>query len=201
MEWRSLGEPCQAAVVTMNSVAFGPCGTALKEVPFASKERQDDLAYYISLYASFEAGTPAGALRFTGAGPAVATSAEQRMMAEWAGLVALEADMGRADVSGGLALTWYREGGFAGFCDDLAVYSVGNGLPVTCQTEPPTNLGKRWLAAGQTDQLFKWIDTLASFEYGKKDPAIADAMTVKLVFAGTGAGSATERTYLTSCAG
>ncbi len=193
MEWRSPSDPCQAAVITMNTVTFGPCGTAPKEVPFASKERQDDLAYYISLYASFEAGTPAGALRFTGAGPAVATSAEQRMMAEWAGLVAQEAETGRADVSGGLALTWHREGGFAGFCDDLAVYSVGNGLPSTCQTEPPTNLGKRWLAAGQTDQLFDWIDTLASFEYGKKDPATADAMTVQLVFAGTGAGTATEQ--------
>ena len=164
----------------MNSVTFGPCDTAPKEVPLASQERQDDLAYYISLYASFEADTPAGALRFTGAGPAVATPAEQRMMAEWASLVAQEAETGRADASWGLALTWHREGGFAGFCDDLAVYGVGNGLPSTCQTEPPTNLGKRWLAAGQTDQLFNWIDTLASFEYGKKDPATADAMTVQL---------------------
>ena len=84
----------------MNSVTFGPCDTAPQEVPFASKERQDDLAYYISLYASFEAGTPAGVLRFTGAGPAVATSAEQRMMAEWAGLVTQEAETGRTDVSG-----------------------------------------------------------------------------------------------------
>ena len=85
-----------------------------------------------------------------------------------------------------------RTGGFAGFCDDLAVYSVGNGLPSTCQTEPPTNLGKRWLAAGQTDQLFDRIHTLASFEYGQKDPATADAMTVRLVFAGAGEGTATE---------
>lgn len=193
MEWRSPSDPCQTAVITMNTVTFGPCGAAPKEVPFASEERQEELAYYISLYASFEAGTPAGALRFTGAGPAVATSAEQRMMAEWADLVAQETETGRADVLGGLALTWHREGGFAGFCDDLAVYSVGNGLPSTCQTEPPTTLGKRWLAAGQTDQLFGWIDALASFEYGKKDPATADAMTVQLVFAGIGAGSATEQ--------
>lgn len=193
IEWRSPSDPCQVAVITMNSVTFGPCGAAPNEIPLASGDRQDDLAYYISLYASFEASTPAGALRFTGAGPAVATSAEQRMMAEWAGLVAQEAETGRADVAMGLALAWHREGGFAGFCDDLAVYSVGNGLPFTCQTEPPTNLGKRWLAAGQSDQLFDWIDTLASFEYGKKDPATADAMTVQLVFAGTGADQATEQ--------
>ena len=92
MDWRSLAEPCQATVITMNIVTFGPCGTAPKEVPLASKERQDDLAYYISLDALFEADTPAGALRFTGTGLAVATSAEQRMMAEWASLVAQEAE-------------------------------------------------------------------------------------------------------------
>ena len=193
MEWRASSEPCQAAAITMNSVTFGPCGTAPNEIPLASKDRQDDLAYYISLYASFEADTPAGVLRFTGGGPAVATPAEQRMMAEWASLVAQEAETDRADASSGLALTWHREGGFAGFCDDLAVYGVGNGLPSTCQTEPPTSLGKRWLAASQADQLFNWIDTLASFEYGQKDPATADAMAVQLVFTGAGAGKATEQ--------
>ena len=78
MEWRSPGEPCQASAISMNSVIFGPCNAAPQEVPLASQERQDDLATYISLYASFEADTPAGALRFTGAGPAVATSAAAR---------------------------------------------------------------------------------------------------------------------------
>ena len=173
-------------------MTFGACNGASKQVPFTSEDLQADLAYYTSVYASFDAATPAGTLRFIGAGPAVATPAEQRMMAEWAGLVAQEAAMSRSDASWGLALTWHREGGFAGFCDDLAIYVTGNGLPSTCQTEPPTTLGKRWLTADQTGQLFAWSDALASFETGQKDPASADAMTIQLNFTGSGVGEPTD---------
>ena len=193
MVWGSSSEPCQSAVITQETLSFGPCGGPSKEVPLAAQELAGDLAYYTSIYASFEAQTPAGSLAFFGAGPAVATPAEQRMMAEWAQAAVRRSETGRDDAALGLALTWHREGGFAGFCDDLAVYTSGYGLPSTCQTEPPATLGQRWLAAGETHQLFAWIDDLASFEYGQKDPATADAMTLQLAFNGAGTGVATDR--------
>ncbi len=192
MAWRSSSEPCDSAVITADSIAFGTCGGPLKQAPLGSQELADDLAYYTSVYAPFEAQTLAGWLGFNGSGLAVATPAEQRMMAEWARLVAQQAEQGRSDAAWGLAMVWHREGGIAGFCDDLAVYVAGHGWPSTCQTDPATTLDKRWLTAGQAGQLFGWIDALASFSFERRDPAVADAMAETLAFTGSGVTPASE---------
>lgn len=192
MEWRSNGEPCQTASIGANGVAVGACGDAALRTGFLSDDRQSDLAYYTRIYAPFEADTPAGNLRFTGAGPAIASAAEQRMMAEWAQLVARETETGGSDASWGLALAWHREGGFAGFCDDLSVYTSGNATAVSCRTDPPVDQGQRWLSAGQAQQIFTWVDGLRSFEAEQKDAAKADAMTIRMGFTGAGSAPAGE---------
>lgn len=187
MEWRANGEPCQIASIGADGAAVGGCGDDALRTSFLTDDRQSDLAYYTRIYASFDADTPAGHLRFTGAGPASASAAEQRMLAEWARLVAQETETGRSGASWGQVLAWHREGGFAGFCDDLGVYASGNAIATSCRTNPPQDRGKRWLSAGQAQQLFDWADGLRSFEAGQKDAAKADAMTIRMVFTGTGA--------------
>ena len=101
-----------------------------------------------------------------------------------------DAAAGLADPLNGLAMTWRREGGIAGFCDELSVYAGGQAPAVTCQTSPASELGARWLSSPQLGQLFTWIDGLASFQYGQKDPAVADAMSVDLSFNGAGQATA-----------
>ena len=55
---------------------------------------------------------------------------------------------------------------------------------------PRTWASVGWLRARRPNS--SWIDTLASFEYGQKDLATADAMTVRLLFTGAGKDTATE---------
>jgi hypothetical protein len=38
----------------------------------------------------------------------------------------------------------------------------------------------------QLEQLYAWVDQYETFEYEQKDPAVADAMTIRLVFSGSG---------------
>ncbi len=169
---------------------FGPCGAQLTQTAPLSQARAAELAYFVVLYASYDAQTSSGAVSLQGSGPARAEAADQRGLAEWAGAVISDAAAGKADPLTGLAMAWRREGGIAGFCDELTIYTGGQAPAMTCQTSPASELGARWLSSAQLGQLFGWLDGLASFQYGQKDPATADAMSVDLSFNGTGASTA-----------
>jgi hypothetical protein len=84
------------------------------------------------------------------------------------------------------ALTWHREGGLAGFCEDVVVYATGHVYVYSCQGELPMEIGRKRLDAGQLTMLASWLDTLEPFEYEESDPATADGMKVRLTFSGTG---------------
>jgi hypothetical protein len=116
------------------------------------------------------------------------------MIAEWARQVRLEAERGQSDASWGLALAWHREGGIAGFCDDLTVYVTGHVFAASCKVQPPEPVGQRLLTADELAQLYMWVDTYAQFEMEQRDDAVADAMTTTLVFAGAGEQVADEAT-------
>ncbi len=122
----------------------------------------------------------------------VATPAEQRMFAEWASQVTREAEMGAANATDGLVLVWHREGGVAGFCDDLSVYATGIAYGSNCSGKLFRGLGSRRLAADELAELYARVDALAPFQETQKDPAAADAMTVSLLFTGRGAAAATD---------
>ncbi len=82
--------------------------------------------------------------------------------------------------------SWRREGGIAGFCDIVTV-TVGDVAVVsTCRPDPPDALGHVTLSGEQMDQLSEMVARLDSFEYEKKDPATADAMTITITFTGVG---------------
>ncbi|MDX1520990.1 MAG: SH3 domain-containing protein, partial [Anaerolineae bacterium] len=183
---------CRTVEVGLDGVAYGHCGGLLMGVPFSFDTRPADIAEFAETYASFEAETPVGTVKLTGTGPTVATPVEQRMLAEWANLVYLEAESGRSGASWGLVFAWHREGGLAGFCDDVSVYVTGQVYAASCKGEQPQDLGRTRLNADQLATIFNWVDTLQPFEQTFEDPAVADGMTTSLVFSGAGSQPAHE---------
>jgi hypothetical protein len=194
--WTGAGiHPCTSLIVGREDLAFGPCGGVLMVNQFAPDtfgRRAEDLAYFVHTYTPFEAETPAGKVNFVGQGAVRATPAEQRMIAEWAHWVSVEAAAGRGGASWGLAFAWHREGGIAGFGDDLAVYVTGEVFATSCKGGQPDDLGRGYLTAPQLQQVYGWLDSLQNFYVEHTDPATADAMTVRLVFSGTGAAEPTD---------
>jgi len=183
---------CQTVEAGADGVAFGPCYGTYLGVPYSFATRQSDLTTFAGQYQSFTAETPAGAIDFVGYGATVATPAEQRMIAEWARLVYLEAQGGRSGASWGLIFAWHREGGIAGFCDDVTVYESGETYVTSCRGNQPQELGRVRLSPDQLTLVYGWVDTLQPFEVGQSDPATADAMTVRIVFSGAGSAAATD---------
>ncbi|MDF1513967.1 MAG: hypothetical protein P1S60_09170, partial [Anaerolineae bacterium] len=86
-------------------------------------------------------------------------------------------------------VTWQREGGIAGFCDGLLIYQDSRVVLTTCEGE---EVGEGKLSAAQREQLQAWVDQLAAFEVKWADPAVADAMTVRLTFTGKGITTASD---------
>jgi hypothetical protein len=83
-------------------------------------------------------------------------------------------------------LIWHREGGIAGFCDDLTVYADGSFTVANCMTVPE-NERTGQLTAEQLRQLGKWVNTFKSFITSEgEDATYPDAMIVKATFHGAG---------------
>lgn len=173
-----------------NQVVYGPCGGPLVEGKLVQPEREAQLEELLSTYGPFFVGTPAGTVQFNGQGTQEATEAEQRSIAEWARLVRMEAESGRSGASWGLAFAWNREGGIAGFCDNLEVYATGWAYASSCKGDQPENLGSFRLTAEQLEQVYEWMDEFKGFESIQDDGAVADSMQVRLVFSGSGAETA-----------
>ena len=91
-----------------------------------------------------------------------------------------------AEATGG-GITWRREGGIAGFCDEVTVSLPGPATVASCASEPPEVRDEVELTAEQTSRLQALIDRLASFDREQSDAATADAMTITIVFLGRGA--------------
>ena len=194
IEWTGNSDSgCNTAQIGTAGIAIGRCYEEVKlGLPLAVATRATELADFTEEFASFTADTVVGSVVLTGTGTTTATPAQQRMIAEWARLVQLEAQGGRGGASWGLAFAWHREGGFAGFCDDLTVYLTGEVWAGSCRGTTPEDLGHFRLSAEQLATLYIWVDTFAPFEYGQRDLATADSMTVYLIFSGAGAQTATE---------
>ncbi len=183
---------CQTAVLGSDALAVGPCKGELSNGRYALPERAPRLAYFVQTFASFEAQTPAGKVQFLGKGSAIASPVEQRMIAEWARIAAEEVSVGGAAKTQGTALTWHREGGIAGFCEDLTIFVNGEAHLASCKTQGTAALGTRYLTAAQLERLYGWLDRLQPFDFKQSDPAVADAMTITLTFKGVGAQAATD---------
>jgi hypothetical protein len=90
------------------------------------------------------------------------------------------------------ALTWHREGGVAGFCDDLVVDQTGAAVAMSCKGGLPQEVGRATLDAEHIHQLQTWLAALSPFEVNQTDKATADAMTIRLSFDGQGGAAADD---------
>jgi hypothetical protein len=93
------------------------------------------------------------------------------------------------DANDAVVLSWEREGGLAGFCDEVIVYAGGEVLSRSCHSEATE---RTRLSVARFGQLSAWRETLKPFEHVQSDGAVADGMTVRLNFAGQGTQAATD---------
>jgi hypothetical protein len=183
---------CQAATIDPQGVTYGPCDGATKIVPFPSDGQEQELSQFGMVYAPFYAETQAGDVNLSSRGDSQATPAEQRMVAEWARLTVEDAILGEVGAAREPAIAWHREGGVAGFCDDLTVDMAGAAQATSCKDNNAQELGRARLDVSQLTQLYQWSDTLESFDLVQTEPAATDQMTVRLSFVGQGTHQATS---------
>ena len=89
-----------------------------------------------------------------------------------------------------LALTWKREGGIAGFCDNMTVFLSGEIYTTSCKgLDSRMGTLSALLSAEERDQFNTWIGTVGQAEVDASDPeGVADRMVVTLSFFGIGSG-------------
>lgn len=188
--WERYTPTCETAAFSSGKVSHGECGKPLTVTQLPSTEFGSRFADISNSYASFAAETSAGSLIFKGAGNLVPTDAEKRAVAEWAKLTFEIARAERAGAAWGLAFAWHREGGIAGFCDDVAVYLTGLVTTSDCKGFH----AQTYLTASQLEQLYGWVDRLKSIDYDDRSAPIADGMNITLVLNGTGKKQVDEET-------
>lgn len=181
------GDTCTTAILQADSgVQTGPCDGALTSYPFSTDtpEAVNLLTNFNTIYAPFAKETAVGDLTFHSTlGTTIATPSQQRQIAETARWLVETAVAGRSSAANYLVLSWHREGGLAGFCDDLAIYTTGRGEATSCKgTTAQISLND-----AQLNQLYAWLDTFPAFDAAQNDPAgAADAMQISLRFNGRG---------------
>ncbi|MCA9956758.1 MAG: hypothetical protein KC434_18640, partial [Anaerolineales bacterium] len=197
------GDICTTAILQADSgVQTGPCEGTLSSYAFSADtpEAATLLANFNTIYAPFTKETAVGDLTFNSAlGTTIATPSQQRQIAETARWLVETAVAGRSSAANYLVLSWHREGGIAGFCDDLTIYTNGRAEATSCKGTT-TQIG---LNDAQLNQLYAWLDTFRPFDANQSDPAgAADAMQISLRFNGRGSEDAkdAEQTILTFAA-
>lgn len=89
-----------------------------------------------------------------------------------------------------LALTWNREGGFAGFCDSLTVFLSGEIYGNQCKLEDG-RMGtfSSLLTSSERSKFDAWMDKYGQVTLDASDPkGVADGMTLTVEFHGMGKG-------------
>ena len=86
-------------------------------------------------------------------------------------------------------ITYHREGGIAGFCDDVSIYADGRAIINSCKSAQKAEVT---LSATQLATLTQWLNAFQGFDYQHKDPAVTDAMSVSLKFIGYGQNQASD---------
>jgi len=93
------------------------------------------------------------------------------------------------------ALTWSREGGFAGFCDRLTVFLSGEIYGDQCKSQPNGTMGTfaTLLSSTETDQFSTWFAEFGFVTIDASDPkGVSDRMTRSVTFYGSGNSEPTD---------
>ncbi len=88
-----------------------------------------------------------------------------------------------------LALTWKREGGIAGFCDNMMVFLSGEVYGYNCKTESDAKIDTfaKLLSASERAQFNEWMTEFDQITLDASDPrGVSDRMEVVLEFYGLG---------------
>jgi hypothetical protein len=82
-----------------------------------------------------------------------------------------------------LGLSWTRQGGLAGFCDELEVFLPNKANAASCKPsgEAASADLSELLSASEMDQLDQWLDDFGTVTLTQKDAAVTDAMTQTLL--------------------
>lgn len=94
-----------------------------------------------------------------------------------------------------LALTWKREGGIAGFCDNLAVFLSGEVYAYKCNAETDGKIDSltNLLSASEQKRFVTWITEFEPFTLDASDPkGVSDRMEIVLEFYGMGKSEPSE---------
>jgi hypothetical protein len=82
-----------------------------------------------------------------------------------------------------VVLSWNRDGGFAGFCDELKVTAAGDVTASTCRA---TGVKTRTLSSADRTRLSEWRRRFGAVSITSGDTGSADGLSVKLTLSGTG---------------
>jgi hypothetical protein len=94
-----------------------------------------------------------------------------------------------------VAITWKREGGIAGFCDNLTIFLSGEVYGNQCKAQPNGTEGilKNLVSKSELDLFNRLMTEVGHVDIDASDPAgVADQMTVQLSIFGKGSGSLTD---------
>jgi hypothetical protein len=191
LTWKSGETNCQLLQAANDQAAFGPCWGTLTVMTLTNPERIKELNALLKTYHWLGGQTSAGEVTFYGGGSGDASPVQQRALAEWAQMVFLEVSSAVALPNNGLALTWKRSGGIAGFCDDLKIYRSGLVTSFNCKSASPAVPATQWLNAAQLEQLYGWMDALQTSDGKQTDSGVADSMSITWVLSGSGTRAAT----------
>jgi hypothetical protein len=91
-----------------------------------------------------------------------------------------------------ILVQWFRSGGIAGFCDELTVASDGLAVVRDCKDPRYALNGRRPVPGEEWNLLQSWLATVDAYSDVRSDSAVADQLTVTVVFNGSGVGEASE---------
>lgn len=160
--WRDV-QSFTMMIIGTERVATGRRGCPLIAAPLAVPERASELQSFLAHYGPFEAKTPAGDIALRGVGSARPTDLEQRLVAEWARLVSIEARAGGERPEAALALTWERTVAASGACDRVDVFRTGSAVATSCRGGVVLPVATVALTSAELAELYGWVDRLEAF--------------------------------------
>jgi hypothetical protein len=83
-----------------------------------------------------------------------------------------------------IVLSWNRDGGFAGLCDELKVTASGEATASSCRNTGAAKI--RRLSNDDLSRLRTWRESYGAVAISSSDRAVADGIALKLTLAGTG---------------
>lgn len=91
-----------------------------------------------------------------------------------------------------VALAWSRNGGIAGFCDELIVYRSGEIVVYNCGNEAVAQSTLAAISEGDVAQFNQWLAQYGQVSVMQDDGAVADLMAINLNLTGSGTEQADE---------